>query len=175
LNNLKNWEEKEYLINLRKGLYLLGEFIGEIDPLVLALKIYSPSYVSLEMALSSYGIIPESVFTVTSVSSRKTKFFENKFFGKYCYQKIKKEAFGGFETRKFQNISFNFALPEKALVDFLYLNRNILDGSRENFESYRFSKEFNYNKKKLRDFSELFENKKTIFLTDNFIRYYASN
>nr|MDA3815481.1 hypothetical protein [Patescibacteria group bacterium] len=167
LNNLKNWEEKGYLIKLRKGLYLLGDLKDEIDPLVLASKIYSPSYVSLEMALSNYGIIPEAVFTVTSISSRKTKIFESEF-GRYHYQKIKKEAFGGFRVGKVNNIPFNLALPEKALVDLFYLKRNIIDGSRENFEGYRFDEEFNYNQKRLKEFSRLFNNKKTNFLTDNF-------
>ncbi len=174
LNNLKNWEEKGYLIKLRKGLYLLGDIKEELDPMFLASKIYAPSYVSLEMALSNYGIIPEAVFTVTSISSRKTKIFENKYFGRYHYQKIKKEAFGGFRVEKIKNIPFNVALPEKALVDFFYLNRNIIDGSRENFEGYRFEEEFDYNKKRLKEFSRLFNNKKTNFLTDNFIKFYAS-
>jgi len=49
----------------------------------------------------------------------------------FSFQKIKKEAFGGFETVLREGVSSNLAVPEKAVVDFLYLNRNILNGSRE--------------------------------------------
>ncbi len=173
LNNLKNWERKGYLVKLKKGLFLLENARFEIDPFVAASKIYSPSYVSLETALSFYGIIPEAVFTVTSVTSRKTRSFSNKL-GKFTYQKIKKDAFLGHVTKKKGNISYSFALPEKALVDFCYLNRHVINGTLTGFESYRFSKEFKYSKNKLLMFSKSFNNKKLKFLINNFIRYYAT-
>lgn len=175
LNNLENWRKKGYVSQLRKGLYVLGHLKYEADPIILASKIYEPSYVSLETALGYYGIIPEAVFTTTSVTSRETKEISNDF-GKFTYQKIKKEAFGGYETlrEKEFNISFNMALPEKALVDFFYLNRNILDGSREQFEGYRYSEEFKYNKNRLLKFSRVFKNKKVSLVTNNFIKFYVA-
>ncbi|MFZ2975149.1 MAG: hypothetical protein WA055_00785 [Candidatus Moraniibacteriota bacterium] len=175
LNNLENWKKKEYLLQLRKGLYLLGYLKHAVDPMILASKIYAPSYVSLETALGYYGIIPEAVFTTTSVTSRETKELSNDF-GKFTFRKIKKTAFGGYETiqkREF-GISFNLALPEKALVDFFYLNKNILDGSQLQFESYRFSDDFRYNKNKLTRFAKAFENKKVLELTNNFIKFYVA-
>ena len=173
LINLKNWMNKGYLIMLRRGLYILTETKNKIDIMAFATKIYSPSYISLETALSFYGIIPEAVFTTTSVTTRKTKEFKTPV-GNFSYQKIKKEAFGGFETKKQDGISFNLALPEKALVDFFYLNRGILGGIREQFEGYRFSEDFKFNAKKLLDFAKAFQNKKVLFLTQNFIKYYAA-
>lgn len=173
LVNLKNWMNKGYLIMLRRGLYVLTETRSNTDSMVFATKIYSPSYVSLEAALSFYGIIPEAVFTVTSVTTRKTKTFKTPV-GNFSYQKIKKESFGGFETKKQNGISFNLALPEKAIVDFFYLNRGILGGEREQFESYRFAEEFKFNAKKLLDFAKAFRNKKVLFLTQSFIKYYVT-
>jgi predicted transcriptional regulator of viral defense system len=175
LNNLENWRKKGYILQLGKGLYILGYLRYAVDPITLASKIYEPSYVSLESALGYYGIIPEAVFTTTSVTSRETKTVKNDF-GKFSYQKIKKEAFGGYETikKKEFNISFNLALPEKALVDFFYLNRNILDGSRLQFEGYRFNDEFKYNKNRLIKFSRVFKNKKVSLLTNNFIKFYVA-
>ena len=173
LNNLKNWVNKGYLIMLRRGLYAVTDAVDNVDSMEFATKIYQPSYVSMEMALSFYGIIPEAVFTVTSVTTRKTKEFSTPK-GNFSYQKIKKEAFCGYETRKTEKISFNLALPEKAIVDFLYLKRNILDGSREQFDGYRFSEDFSYDAKKLLDFARVFQNKKVLCLTNNFIKYYAS-
>ncbi len=174
LNNLKCWERKNYLIKIRKGLYLLADIKAKISPFMLAAKICFPSYVSLESALSYYGIIPEAVFTTTSVTTRKTATFATGDFGQFSYQKIKKQAFGGFVKYRENHISYNLALPEKALADFFYLNRNILNGSKEQFASYRFSENFKYDKKRLLRFSRVFENKKLIKLTNNFIQYYAS-
>lgn len=175
LNNLENWQKKGHIVKLRRGFYVLGHLQYATSPMVLASKMYAPSYVSLETALAYYGIIPEAVFTTTSVTSRETKEFGNNF-GKFTFRKIKKEAFGGYETVKSKefNISYKLALPEKALVDFFYLNRDILGGTREQFDGYRFSEEFKYDKKRLVKFAGYFKNKKVLFLTNNFIKFYVA-
>lgn len=173
LNNLKNWVNKGHLIMLRRGLYLASEMKNNVDVMILASKLYAPSYVSMEMALNFHGIIPEAVFTVTSVTTRKTKQFATPM-GNFSYQKIKKEAFEGFETKKLGKISFNLALPEKAVVDFLYLNRNILFGDLQQFEGYRFNEDFKFDGEKLLKFASAFKNKKVLFLTNNFIKYYVT-
>ncbi len=174
LNNLKNWQRQDYLVKIRKGFYYVDDLRGETSPIILASKIYFPSYVSMESALGYYGIIPEAVFSTTSVTTRKAKSFMNEYFGKFSYKKIKKEAFGGFVTQQEKNVSFNLALPEKALVDFFYLNRNILNGTREQFSGYRFNEDFKYNKKRLIFFAKSFKNKKVSRLAEKFIQYYAS-
>lgn len=173
LVNLKNWMNKGYLTMIRRGLYALAEMKNKTDAMTFATKIYAPSYISMETALSFYGIIPEAVFTETSVTTKKTKTFKTPV-GNFSYQKIKKEAFGGFETRKQAGTSFNLALPEKALIDFLYLNRNILNGSHEQFLGYRFNEDFKFNSKKLLNFAKVFQNKKVLSLTQNFIKYYVA-
>jgi len=65
LVNLGNWVKKGYLVMFRRGLYAMGELKDKVDVMAFASKLYAPSYVSLEMALHYYGIIPEAVFTVT--------------------------------------------------------------------------------------------------------------
>ena len=94
--------------------------------------------------------------------------------GYFSYQKIKKEAFGGFETRKQEGVSFNLALPEKALIDFFYLNRNLLNGDKKQFQGYRLSEDFKFDAKKMLNFAEAFQNKKVLFLTQNFIKFYVA-
>ncbi len=173
LINLKNWVNKGYLIMFRKGLYAIADTLEEVDAMILATKIYSPSYISMETALSFYGIIPEAVFTMTSITTRKTKNFKTPV-GNFSYQKIKKESFGGFETRTKNKISYNLALPEKALVDFFYLNKNIMDGSYKQFEAYRFNSDFNFDAKKLLSFASIFHNKKVSLLTNKFVKYYVT-
>ncbi len=173
LINLKNWVNKGHLIMLRRGLYAIADEVEKVDSMSLATKLYHPSYVSMEKALNFYGIIPEAVFTVTSVTTRKTKEFNTKR-GNFSYQKIKKEAFGGYETKRNGKISFNVAVPEKAMVDFFYLKRNILNGELEQFRGYRFNEEFKFDAKKLSLFAQAFQNKKVLFLTQNFIKYYVA-
>jgi predicted transcriptional regulator of viral defense system len=173
LVNVKNWVRKGHLIMFRRGLYAVSEAVKHISPMVFATKLYAPSYISMEMALNWYGIIPEAVFTVTSVTTRKTKTFTTPQ-GIFSYQKIKKDAFGGYETRSVEAFSFNMAVPEKAIVDFFYLNRNIMDGSEAQFRSYRFNEDFRFNAKKMLSFANAFRNKKTVFLTHKFIQYYVA-
>jgi hypothetical protein len=60
LTNLRNWVKKDHLIMLRRGLYTIAEDVKKMDSMVFATKMYQPSYVSMEMALNFYGIIPES-------------------------------------------------------------------------------------------------------------------
>lgn len=77
--------------------------------------IYSPSYISLESALSFYGIITQFPYQITSITSKKTKNIEtlNK---EFIFFHIKKELFFGYEKKEM----FLIALPEKALLDYLY-------------------------------------------------------
>ncbi len=152
---------------------MLGSARDEVNSLQLATKIYHPSYISLEFALNYYGIIPEAVFTVTSVSTKKTAFFGVPEIGGYfSYQNIKASAFGGFQTFMEDGVSFNLAEMEKALVDFFYINRNAMGGTKLNFAGYRFSEAHRYNQAKILRYARNFENKKTLFLAKNFNKYY---
>jgi predicted transcriptional regulator of viral defense system len=83
-------------------------------------RIYKPSYISLHTALAFYGIIPEAITQITGVSSLKTAEFQNDF-GVYTYKTIKPELMFGYELKPFGNRTIQFAHPEKALLDLLYL------------------------------------------------------
>ena len=97
-NQLTRWQKKGLLISLRKGIYILNPDDRKIETsqTVIANILYQPSYISLEYALNFYGLIPESVNDVTSVSTRKTTVFNNKL-GTFRYQHIKPQAFRGFK------------------------------------------------------------------------------
>ncbi len=87
----------------------------------LAGKIYRPSYISLHSALSVYGIIPETVVQLTSVTPLKTAVFANRF-GEYSYKSIKQALMFGYYKREVSDeLSTDFATLEKALIDLLYL------------------------------------------------------
>jgi predicted transcriptional regulator of viral defense system len=123
-NNLGRWVQEGKLIHLRQGMYAFSGSKKENDaPLSFAGKIYTPSYISLHSALSFYGIIPEGVVQITSVTARKTAFFENAL-GQFSYQSMKPELIFGY-TKEISRInpfySLYLAFPEKALLDLLYL------------------------------------------------------
>lgn len=66
------------LIPLRRGVYLIASPYKKLqyDPFEIAQVLYGPSYISLESALSHHNWIPESVFTTTSVTSRRTQMLQ---------------------------------------------------------------------------------------------------
>jgi len=164
------WVKKGYLRKIRKGLYVLAKIEGDINPMSLAEKIYSPSYLSLEFALNYYGIIPDIPGTFTSVTSKKTAYFKNSF-GNFSYQKIKSELFSGYKTRQDKNISFNIASPEKAILDYLYLNKSRLVASPDFWREMRIDEEFKFNKKTLKFYRDLFNDKKIDKLIQSLLEF----
>ncbi|HBC78051.1 MAG TPA: hypothetical protein DEO60_11080 [Bacteroidales bacterium] len=121
-NNLVHWVRKGYLIRLRQGFYAFPEYKESTDfTLYFANIIYKPSYISLQTALSFYGIIPETVPQITSVTTLKTMRFSNDF-GEYSYKNIKPDMMFGYDLREMgDDRRIMFATPEKALIDLLYL------------------------------------------------------
>ncbi|MEK7547511.1 MAG: hypothetical protein AAB540_01315 [Patescibacteria group bacterium] len=84
-------------------------------------KIYTPSYVSLEMALKYYGLIPEEIFQITSVSAKKTAGFKT-LIGNFSYRRIKPSLYWGYRLADFGKQKILLAEPEKAVLDYLYIN-----------------------------------------------------
>ncbi len=136
---LSEWKEKGYIKNIINAFYVFAD--QEPDENILfftANRVYSPSYISLETALGYYGFIPEAVFAVTSVSTRKTKTFSS-IHGKMIYRHIHPRYFFGYHLVEFGGSRFKIASPEKAILDFLYLNSQIK--SREDMDELRFNPE----------------------------------
>ena len=87
--------------------------------MLIANNVYHPSYVSFEYALMFYNIIPETVYAITSATSKTSReFIVNKL--SYSYYRIKKEAFTGYAKKDFNGQIVLVAEPEKALADYLY-------------------------------------------------------
>lgn len=122
-SNLSVWTRKGLLVKLRKEHYAFADCLGTADfAYYVANRIYRPSYVSLHTALAFYGIIPEAVVQVTSVSTLKTARFRNAA-GDFFYQNMKPGMMFGYEAKPLADgRSLLFATPEKALLDLLYLN-----------------------------------------------------
>ena len=121
-NNLTRWVKKGYLVHLRQGYFAFSEYKSKQDySLSFANRIYRPSYIRLHTALAFYGMIPEAVVQITSVTSLKTISFSNDF-GEYSYKNLKENLMFGYELKPVaDNRTMQFATPEKALLDLLYL------------------------------------------------------
>lgn len=122
-NNLTRWCRKGLLVKLKNLYYAFPEYRQVPDfSRYVANRIYAPSYISLHSALAFYGMIPEEVVQLTSVTTLKTARFENPF-GIFHYQNLKTQHYFGYEIKTMQNgRGLLFATPEKALLDLLYLN-----------------------------------------------------
>ena len=165
---VSEWIKKGYVIQLKRGFYTLCEQDREVSlsSYYLANSLYSPSYISLETALSIYGFIPEQVNAITSVSSKKTQYFENTL-GRFYYHHIKTNLYGGFIAKKDEyGNNFFIATPERAIVDFLYLKTRGMDNiDADVFDaSFRFQNLETLNKSKLTTMAKQFGQIKLIKL-----------
>jgi len=130
---LSRFEKRERIFRLKKGFYVSKDFIDEIEKKAelsfylefLANLLYSPSYLSFEYVLGKYNALTEAVKNFTSVSTKKTNSFSNKF-GNFLNYKIKKELFCGFKIKKNGGFLICEATKAKALFDFLYLRKNLI-------------------------------------------------
>jgi predicted transcriptional regulator of viral defense system len=113
LNNVKSG----LFVKLRNNFYTIKD--SNSDYSFIANKLYQPSYVSLETALSHYKIIPEVVYGTTSITTKAPREFRTPI-GNFTYQHIKIEAFTGYRLQEIDRYKALFAEPEKALADYLY-------------------------------------------------------
>jgi len=136
---LSYWLAKDLIKPLPGGYYILAnQRVDEQYLFTLANTIYQPSYISLESALAYYGVIPESVLGVTSISSRKTIQYQS-MWGEFRYRSVKSVyMFGYIVVEPDQKKKHKIARLEKAVLDYLYLNPNT--ESIEDFESLRWNR-----------------------------------
>jgi len=115
---LHRYKKRGFILQIKRGLYVFPDALP--PDVYVANKLYSPSYLSLEFVLSYHGVIPETVYEITSVTIKATRRFE--ILGKiFSFRKIKKAAYTGYEVQKQQGLSFYIADAEKAFVDMNYL------------------------------------------------------
>ncbi len=131
--------KKGAILRVKKGLYVFGPALAK-EPYskeTLANLIYGPSYISLEYALSFYGLIPERVQTVTSITNTRKKFFDTPV-GRFSYRYIHPSLYAcGVTLHKLDDRhSILIATKEKALSDVLYFSDKMTD--RSQVEKYLF-------------------------------------
>jgi len=136
---LSRWNRNGKITMVAPGYYVLPEETrDETDLFAIAGRMYTPSFVSLESALSLYRLIPETVLSVTSVCTRKTRRI-NSPLCTFIYRSIKPKYFFGYDAMTGRNHRYLIASPERAVVDLIYLRRDI--SSAEDMLELRFDKE----------------------------------
>ncbi len=140
---LARWVKDGRVIKLHKGTYTLAQPYRKIDPepFVIANILKSPSYVSLQSALSWHGLIPEFVPATTSITTARPQIIDTPM-GRVEYRHVKENLFWGYNKVKVSEEQEAFlATAGKALLDLVYLtgdgdSREFLDELRlQNFEN----------------------------------------
>ena len=130
---------KGFIIRIKKGLYIFGEAYRRrpYSLEILANLIYGPSYISLDFALAYYGMIPERVEAMTSVTTGRSRSFSTPI-GLFTYRHISLKAFsiGMDRIEMNENLAFLMATPEKALADKLNADPNAGIQSRKGLSRY---------------------------------------
>lgn len=112
-------ERDKKIIRLKRGLYVCSPDATGV-PLsteLIANHLYAPSYVSMSSALSYYGLIPEQVYVMQSMTLKHSRNFDTPL-GRYEYTCISKATFSiGLSSVIRGGYAFVIASPEKALCD----------------------------------------------------------
>ncbi|MFH1361578.1 MAG: hypothetical protein ABIH69_02855 [bacterium] len=168
---LYEWQKKGYIKKIVKGYYIFSDqTMTENTLFEIANRIYPPSYISFETALSYHNLIPESVFAITSASSRRTYRFKTQL-GNFIYRTLKPELFVGYDLVQSSGKCFKIACLEKALLDYLYLNPSIK--TQADFASLRINKQVLLKKlkeKKLHTLLRLFSQKSLTKRVKSFLK-----
>lgn len=169
---LNEWQEKGYIRKIIKGYYMFSDLeLNESVLFEIANRIYTPSYISLEMALSYYHLIPESVYGITSVTTRKTYRFNTEV-AEFVYRTVKPALFFGFELIRYDSKVFKIAAIEKAVLDYLYLMPHLR--TDEDFRTLRLDKDMFFeqvSEEKMNEYLALFASKALTRRTDTLRRF----
>ena len=131
--------KQKVLTPVKRGIYIPGDElkIAGPAPFLLANHISGPSYVSMEAALSHWGLIPERVYEITSMTTEESKIYRTPA-GRYSYRHLPLPyySFGIRRVELTERQAVLMASPEKALCDKIATTSGVL------LRSIRQTKEF---------------------------------
>jgi len=166
---LSEWQKKGYIKKIVKGYYLFSDIeMNEGLLLAIANKIYKPSYISFETAMSHYRLIPESIYMITSASTKRTSLFETPLV-RFSYRTIKPALFFGYSLLPG---GIKMAFMEKAILDYFYINPALR--TEDDFASLRINREEmlnRFNKKQFTDYMQRFSQKRLSKRMEHFLEW----
>lgn len=127
-NVFRRWMDQGKVEKVRNGVYRSLDSVLESDwdRYVIANALQYPSYISLHSALYFYDLIPEYVFNVSSVSTKKTQVYAFRC-AHYTFQQLKPSLYFGYQVFSWKGLQFRIALLEKAILDLAYLEPLFID------------------------------------------------
>lgn len=170
---ISRWAKSGKLIQLKRGVYVLNQPYRkfEISELALAAVLKKPSYISIEKALEYHSLIPEAVYTITSVTTKGTAAYETKF-GNFNYKHIRPSLFWGYETVQFNNHTAFIASAEKALLDLFYLKN--VPVSFEYVDELRLQNTEKIRLNRLRQYAQKFDKPKILKAANVLCEYFKN-
>jgi predicted transcriptional regulator of viral defense system len=119
---LSRWVKAGKIHQLRRGVYALAAPYQKQKPhpFLVANQLQSASYVSLQSALSFYGMIPDIVHSTISVTTGRSDSLQTPL-GNFEFRHIHKEYFRGYRWIDVGGQQAFVAIPEKAILDLIYL------------------------------------------------------
>jgi hypothetical protein len=122
LVQLSRWVASGKLAQIRRGWYLIEKpyRTRDVRDAAIANAVLRPSYLSLEWALQYHGMIPEATFQPTSITTGRGTSFEalNRVF---LYHHIAPSLFNGYRSYEIAGERIAAAIPEKSLLDLIYI------------------------------------------------------
>jgi len=162
-SRLNEWQDKGYIRKVIRGYYIFSDLqLSEEILFKIANRIYLLSY---------YHLIPESVYGITSISTRRTYSFKTSI-GEFTFRTIKPQLFFGYYLMNYKEQYLKMASIEKALLDYFYLHTDI--DTKQDFDSLRINKEMFFeqmDEEKLQNFLRKFNQKKLTGRINNFWSY----
>lgn len=116
-------EKEGEIIRLKRDLYVVRNDREMISRELVANHLYGPSYVSMGWALRRYGLIPERVHLLQSVTTKHSRKFSNAL-GDFHYHHCSSNYFSiGVDMQKSGSVQFLIATPAKALCDYICFHK----------------------------------------------------
>lgn len=117
-----------WLRRIKKGLYLIvdsltARFQIDVSLFSIANALVKESYVSFSQALNYYQMFDQHMRTIASVTDKENKRY---IVGDYTFvfSRVKKDMYFGFSEKRENGKAVRIADAEKALIDYLYLDKS---------------------------------------------------
>lgn len=126
-HKIADLEKAGQLVRLKRGLYVVSPTVSGrlLSTVLIANHIYGPSYVSMESALRYWGLIPENVYSVKSMTTKRSRQFDNTI-ARFDYSFCSEVYFPiGVQQEEKEGYTFMIASPEKALCDLITATPNV--------------------------------------------------
>ena len=130
---LRRQEAKGLVERVSNKIYI-NKLARDFTPRDLLRTLRPDSYVSLDSALSDFGVTTQVPYSLTCISSKYVRNIKTKTI-QITFRRLKKDLYWGFTRKKTRYGTYNLAEPEKALLDWIYFKS--VDGLPIEMDEFR--------------------------------------